>query len=464
MRSGRAVRAARRRPPLRRADGGAAGPVESVRSRRDRPHRRRSRQPLPVPPRLPRQRARSRLRLRALAASADRVGQPTVYAHVATDPGHPGRLALQYWLFYVFNEFNNLHEGDWEMIQLNFDARDAREALAEEPVEVGYSSHEGAEQADWGDDKLELVERDASGRLSRRGLAREQVRRGALPRELGRGGRRLRRHPRPARRASPGGQDHTERHRRGRSRVSLDRLRGSVGRASEGVLQRPHRAQPEAQWTEPIEWSEGWRTRSYLPCRPAACSGRARPTSSARRSRPDRRPDPASARPCRDSARARHDPGARRLPRHAHDVATRRAAQGGAPANLGADRLGGRPDVRQTGAAVPRHRRPVHPARLLRSRSSRLSSSAGSDWPASIRRESRPGALALLVVALGMTLTLLGLALLQAVTACALVEIDAGRSIGPIDAYRFALRRTRPLLRGLGVAAGVWVGSARPCS
>ena len=26
-----------------------------------------------------------------------------------------------------------------------------------EPVEVGYSSHEGAERADWGDDKLELV-------------------------------------------------------------------------------------------------------------------------------------------------------------------------------------------------------------------------------------------------------------------------------------------------------------------
>ena len=30
-------------------------------------------------------------------------------------PRHPGRIALQYWLFYVFNDFNNLHEGDWEM-------------------------------------------------------------------------------------------------------------------------------------------------------------------------------------------------------------------------------------------------------------------------------------------------------------------------------------------------------------
>ena len=57
-------------------------------------------------------------------------GDPTVYAHVATDPRHPGRIALQYWLFYVFNDFNNLHEGDWEMIQLNFRARDATAALA----------------------------------------------------------------------------------------------------------------------------------------------------------------------------------------------------------------------------------------------------------------------------------------------------------------------------------------------
>ena len=84
--------------------------------------------------------------------------EPAVYAHVATDPGHPGKLALQYWFFYAFNEFNNLHEGDWEIIQLVFDAADARQALDGRPVEVGYSSHEGAERAAWGDDKLALVD------------------------------------------------------------------------------------------------------------------------------------------------------------------------------------------------------------------------------------------------------------------------------------------------------------------
>jgi hypothetical protein len=83
---------------------------------------------------------------------------PTTYARVVTEEGKPGELALQYWFFYVFNDFNNKHEGDWEMIQLVFDADDAAEALAEEPVEVGYSQHEGAERADWGDEKLELVD------------------------------------------------------------------------------------------------------------------------------------------------------------------------------------------------------------------------------------------------------------------------------------------------------------------
>jgi hypothetical protein len=86
------------------------------------------------------------------------VSDPTVYAYVATEDGQPGKLALQYWFFYPFNDFNNLHEGDWEMIQLVFDARDPREAVAEEPESIGYSSHEGAERAGWDDDKLELVD------------------------------------------------------------------------------------------------------------------------------------------------------------------------------------------------------------------------------------------------------------------------------------------------------------------
>ena len=55
--------------------------------------------------------------------------EPTVYAHVATDPDRPGQLALQYWFFYAYNDWNNLHEGDWETVQLVFDAADAGAAL-----------------------------------------------------------------------------------------------------------------------------------------------------------------------------------------------------------------------------------------------------------------------------------------------------------------------------------------------
>ena len=52
------------------------------------------------------------------------------------------------------------------------------------------------------------------------------------------------------------------------------------------------------------------------------------------------------------------------------------------------------------------------------------------------------GALALLALVIGTTLTLVGSLLVQAATACALVEIDKGRSIGPVEAYRRALTRS----------------------
>src|SRR3954469_8265423 len=83
-------------------------------------------------------------------------GKPTTaYAHVVAQPGKPGRLALQYWFYYPFNDWNNKHESDWEMIQLMFDASSASDALDRAPREVGYSQHSGAERADWGDGKLQ---------------------------------------------------------------------------------------------------------------------------------------------------------------------------------------------------------------------------------------------------------------------------------------------------------------------
>ena len=63
--------------------------------------------------------------------------------------------------------------------------------------------------------------------------------------------------------------------------------------------------------------------------------------------------------------------------------------------------------------------------------------------------------LAFVVLAIGTALTLLGLGLVQAATARALVEIDRGRTIGPIQAYLLARDSLRPLLGALIIATTV---------
>jgi hypothetical protein len=81
--------------------------------------------------------------------------KPTVYAHVATDSEHPGKLAVQYWFYYTFNDFTNKHEGDWEMAQVDFDAATPEQALRTGPYQVDYAQHSGGERAAWhGDPKL----------------------------------------------------------------------------------------------------------------------------------------------------------------------------------------------------------------------------------------------------------------------------------------------------------------------
>lgn len=90
---------------------------------------------------------------------ADRLATEQVdfvaYAHIYLEPGED-ELALQYWMFYYFNDWNNDHEGDWEMIMLYFDATTVEEALAQEPVRVVYAQHGGGERIDWDDDRLSL--------------------------------------------------------------------------------------------------------------------------------------------------------------------------------------------------------------------------------------------------------------------------------------------------------------------
>jgi hypothetical protein len=88
-------------------------------------------------------------RLRALGKAP-----ALTYAHIATEPGHPG-FVVQYWFFYYFNQFNDVHEGDWEGMQISFDAGDAAQALKDGPSQIALFQHAGGERADWDDTKVQ---------------------------------------------------------------------------------------------------------------------------------------------------------------------------------------------------------------------------------------------------------------------------------------------------------------------
>ena len=77
---------------------------------------------------------------------------PSVYAHIATDSQHPRKLAVQYWLYYTFNDFTNKHEGDWEMAQVDFEASTPEQALRIAPYEIDLAQHAGGERSEWSHD------------------------------------------------------------------------------------------------------------------------------------------------------------------------------------------------------------------------------------------------------------------------------------------------------------------------
>jgi hypothetical protein len=92
---------------------------------------------------------------RAFKKLIDEGKAPAVtYAHIAREAGHSG-FALQYWFFWYFNQFNDLHEGDWEGMQLTFEANAPAAALHEEPSEIILFQHAGGERAKWEDGKVQ---------------------------------------------------------------------------------------------------------------------------------------------------------------------------------------------------------------------------------------------------------------------------------------------------------------------
>jgi hypothetical protein len=190
--------------------------------------------------------------------------EPTVYAHVATEAAYPDRLALQYWFYYPFNDWNNLHEGDWEMIQLVFPAGSAEEALATEPLEVGYSQHEGGERAEWGEEKLEVVDGTHPvvypaagshanffteglhlGRSAEQGVGCDDTT-GPHDEDL-----------RPAVRSIPSAAAAAA------EAFPWVRFEGRWGERQQAFYNGPTGPNLKPQWAEPITWAGGWRDRSY---------------------------------------------------------------------------------------------------------------------------------------------------------------------------------------------------------
>jgi len=75
--------------------------------------------------------------------------EPAIYGRLTTDDGH---LVAQYWTYWIYNQWNDVHESDWEMIQLDFGETDVAGALERGPVTYAYAQHEGSEYAAVGDD------------------------------------------------------------------------------------------------------------------------------------------------------------------------------------------------------------------------------------------------------------------------------------------------------------------------
>ena len=382
--------------------------------------------------------------------------RPAVYARVVGDPDHPGKLALQYWIFYAYNDWNNLHEGDWEMIQLVFDADDARQALGQDPVSVGYSQHEGAERADWDDEKLEVVDGTRPvvypaagshanfydealfvGTSAEQGVGCDDTR-----------GPHVSIDPKvvtiPSEDAAA------------RNAFPWIGFEGRWGELQQAFFNGPTGPNLKRQWREPIAWSDGWRTRSF-----AVPTGGAFGTGAT------------------DFFCSAVGAGSRGLIQLLKNAALMVAL-------LVALFL-------VVAFAVSRTAwRPTAPLRVARRRRwGQILAAAGRtylDHPllfvgigsllavlgvvVSILQAAilggfgllgvessgeSAGALLLLVVGVGTALTFLGLALVQAATVCALIRLDERRPVGPLEAYRLALPRFRPLIVAAAALIVMWV-------
>ena len=379
---------------------------------------------------------------------------PVVYAHVAGERGFPGKLALQYWLFYVFNDWNNLHEGDWEMVQLVFDAATPAEALKRSPVSVGYSQHEGAERAAWDDAKLErlgdthIVVHPADG--SHANFFGEALYLGSSAEEgVGCDDTRG-----PTVDIRPAVETIPSNATAARQTFPWIAFEGRWGELRPAFFNGPTGPNLKGQWSQPISWSEGWRERSYTvpvgsafgPAATGFFCGAVGGGSRALVRLVDR--------PLEFSLVL----GALLL--LAVIGLSRTTWRPTAPLRVARRRAWGQ--VLAASWRMYTKRLPLFlgigalllPISWLVLALQQLVLHATSFVGIQTTGESN-GFLVFVVLAVSTALTLLGLGLVQAATARALVEIDRARPIGPLGAYRLASDCVRPLFGALLIAAGV---------
>ena len=382
--------------------------------------------------------------------------EPTVYAHVATEEGHADSLALQYWLFYAFNDFNNTHEGDWEMIQLVFDASDAAEAITQTPAEVGYSSHEGAESSDWDDEKLTIVDETHPvvypGAGSHANKYTEALYLGSSA-EAGVGCDETRgphRELRPVVKTIPSDPEEAK------AAYPWLEFEGRWGELQPAFFNGPTGPAMKTQWTRPIEWSEGWRDVSYaVPtgglfgtgATDLFCSGVAKGS--------------------RALAVFLQKPGLVALVLGAlialvAFIVVRATWTPSAPLHLARRRSWGQ--ILASSASMYVKRPLVFlgigllliPIVFVMTILQWIALEGLSVIGVVTTGESAGGS-ALLALVIGTAVALLGLGLVQAATACALVEIDQGLPATARHAYRISFRRIRPLLRAVVLFVVVWL-------
>ena len=279
VRPGRAVRADGRRRALRRAHRRAARALGRRRPGRDRAGAEDLDRGLyEYHLDFPGDALDPELRLRALGPARHRGRGPAVYAHVATDPGYPGQLALQYWIFYAFNDWNNLHEGDWEMIQLVFDAT-TRPRRSRSSRRRSATASTRAPNGPTGATATSSRSSTARIRSCTRPPARTRT---TSTRALFLGSSASQgvgcddtsgptRDLRPVVHTIPS--DPAE----AREAFPWIEFEGRWGELQPAFYNGPTGPNLKRQWTEPIAWSEDWRDRSYaVPAGGAARHGRDR--------------------------------------------------------------------------------------------------------------------------------------------------------------------------------------------